>query len=75
LQDKRQTIWGLMKNLFGPWWRWKIAGAATLASLVLVLFAVLTGMIILTVSAGAIMLIGAGKIRQWLRRRDAASSL
>lgn len=56
----------LLKKLLGPWWRWKLAGAATVASMALVFFATLAGMIILLVLAGTILSFGIGKLRRWL---------
>jgi hypothetical protein len=67
---KRPTIQQLMKTLLGPWWRWKIAGTATVAALVVVFFATLTGIFLLLMAAVGIMSIGISKFRQWLRSSD-----
>ncbi len=73
--EPRQTIQDLMKTLLGPWWRWKLAGTATVAGLAIVFFATLTGMIALLLSAAAIVSIGIGKLRQWWRRDYGAGAL
>lgn len=70
---KRPTMQQLMKTLLGPWWRWKIAGAATVAAVVVVFFATLTGIILLLMVAIGIMSVGIGKFRRWLRRRSNGS--
>jgi hypothetical protein len=67
---KRPTIQQLMKTMLGPWWRWKIGGTATVAALVVVLFATLSGIFLLLMAAVGIMSIGMGKFKQWLRRSD-----
>lgn len=69
-QETRQSTPDMMQTLLGPWWRWKIAGAIAIAGGFLVLFATLAGLIVLAMSAGALVLIGIGKLRQWLRRAD-----
>jgi hypothetical protein len=67
---KRPTIQQLMKTLLGPWWRWKIAGTATVAALAVVLFATLSGIILLLMAAVGIMSIGIARFKRWLRRSD-----
>jgi predicted lipid-binding transport protein (Tim44 family) len=73
--DARQTMRQLMKTLLGPWWKWKIAGVATIAGLALVFFAALTGVLMLVILIGAITSVGIGKFRQWRRRDRRAVSL
>jgi hypothetical protein len=74
-EQARPTIWRLMKTLLGPWWQWKVAGVAIVAGMALVLFAALTGVAVLLMSATAITLFGIGKVRQWLRRDHGSPSL
>jgi hypothetical protein len=66
--NARQSASGFMKGVLGPQWRWKAAGAAIAASLVLLLLAAITSAIVVVMAAGAILSIGIGKLRQWLRR-------
>jgi uncharacterized YccA/Bax inhibitor family protein len=70
----RPSLWQLMKTLLGPWWQWKIAGIAITAGLALVLFAALTGVIVLLISATALTVFGIGKVRQWLRGGHGSAS-
>lgn len=58
----------VLKALLGPHWRWKVFGAAVLASMALVLLLTVTGVALLLIAAGALLSIGAGKLRRWLRR-------
>lgn len=73
--ESRQTMRDLMKALLGRRWRWKLAGAATVASLAIVFFATLIGMTVLAMSAAAIISIGIGKLRQWWRRGNGTGAL
>jgi hypothetical protein len=65
---KRPTLQQLLKTVLGRWWRWKIAGAATVAALAVILFATVAGVIVLSLLAIGIVSIGIAKIRRWLRR-------
>lgn len=59
-----------MKTLLGPWWRWKLAGAAVALTVVLVLVATLAGAMLLVVTVAAMASFGIAKLRQWLRRAN-----
>jgi hypothetical protein len=71
----RPTIWKLIKALLGPWWRWKVIGAAIIATLALLFFVTITGVIILVGVAGVVISIGIAKARRWLRRDGKSSAL
>lgn len=73
--DARQTVLQLMKNMLGPWWKWKIAGAVTVAGVALVLLAALTGVFMVVIVIAALASVGIGKFRQWLRRHNRSVSL
>lgn len=73
--ETRLTLRQLIKKLLGPWWRWKVAGAAAIASLTVVFVAALMGMIALVIFVGAILSLVIGKIRQWLHRGSAPSAV
>lgn len=64
------TLQQLMKAILGRWWRWKILGVVTVASVVLVLLATVAGMFALFVVAGAAIAIAVGKVRRWIYRRQ-----
>lgn len=64
----RPTLRDVLKALLGPHWRWKIAGAAVVASVALALLLTLTGVAALLLVAVAILSIGVGKLRHWLGR-------
>ncbi len=66
--DARQTIRQLMHGMLGPWWKWKVAGAAAIAGAALVFFAALAGIFMLLILIGAIGSVGIGRFRQWLHR-------
>jgi hypothetical protein len=68
-QDRRQTLQQLMKNLLGPWWRWKIAGLATVAGMALIFFLTVTAVFVLGLMAVALFSVGVAKVRQWMHRR------
>jgi hypothetical protein len=72
-QDRRPNLQQLMKNLLGPWWRWKIAGLLVVAGVTLIFFLTFAAVFVLGVMAVAIMAIVAGKIRQWTRRRPGSA--
>lgn len=62
----------LLRTVMGPWWRWKILGAALFTTLAVVMLAMLTGVFALIAAAGAVVAIGIGKLRQWSRRHNGA---
>lgn len=68
LPGTRPTLREVLKALLGRHWGWKLLGMAIIASAVLALMVMLTGMAVLLVTAGAILSIGIGKVRQWLGR-------
>lgn len=68
LPGTRPTLREVLKALLGRYWGWKLLGTAILASVVLALMVMLTGMAVLLVTAGAVLSIGIGKLRQWLGR-------
>lgn len=68
LPGARPTLREVLKALLGRHWGWKLLGTAIIASLVLALMVMLTGMAVLLVTAGAVLSIGIGKLRQWLGR-------
>ena len=61
-----------LRAAMGPWWRWKILGAALFTTLALVMLAMLTGVFALVAATGAAIAIGIGKLRQWARRHNGA---
>lgn len=62
----------LLQAMMGPWWRWKILGAALLTALALAMLAMLTGVFALVAAVGAALALGIGKLRQWARRHNGA---
>lgn len=64
----RPRLQDVLKALLGPHWRWKTFGMAVLASMMLVLLVTLTGIALVLVAAGALLSIGAAKLRRWLAR-------
>jgi hypothetical protein len=64
----RQTLAEVMKARLGPWWRWKLAGAAVVASLAVPLLIMLNGILILGMGIATVAIIGIRKLGQWLRR-------
>lgn len=62
----------LLRAMMGPWWRWKVFGAALFAAIAVVMVAMLTGVFALVAAAGAIVALGIGKLRQWTRRHNGA---
>jgi hypothetical protein len=74
-QRQPHTHKHLLEALLGRWWRWKIAGVATVAILALVFFFTLASIFILVVPAIAVLSLGISKLGQWLRREQRSSSL
>ncbi|WP_019143401.1 hypothetical protein [Noviherbaspirillum massiliense] len=62
----RPTLRQLLQGVLGPHWYWKLAGMAVVASLALVLFATITGVILVLAATGALLSFGIGKFRQWM---------
>lgn len=71
-RQARPRLQDVLKALLGPHWRWKIFGMAVLASMMLVLLVTLTGIALVLVAAGALLSIGAAKLRRWLARERRA---
>lgn len=69
-QERRQTLQQLMKNLLGPWWRWKVAGLATVAGVAMMFFLTVAAVFILGLMVMGIVALCATKLRQWMRRRS-----
>lgn len=69
-----QATTHFMKALLGPWWKWKVAGAAVAIGATLVLFATLAGILLLIVSLVAVMAFGVSRLKKWLRRDRATGS-
>jgi hypothetical protein len=66
--DKRPTMQQLMKNLLGPWWRWKIGLAATATAVAVLFFATLIGIVLLISVAIGLTAFSVAKLRRWMRR-------
>jgi hypothetical protein len=62
----------ILLAMMGPWWRWKLLGAALFGALALVMLAMLTGVLALVAAVGTILAIAIGKLRQWTRRHSGA---
>lgn len=56
----------LMSGLLGRWWRWKVAGASLVGIVAFAIVATLSIMLVLLMTAGAVLALGIAKIRQWL---------
>jgi hypothetical protein len=66
----RPTVQQLMQRLLGRWWRWKIAGVATVAALAVVFFATVIGIILLLMVTVGILSVAIGKLMRWLRKSN-----
>jgi uncharacterized membrane protein HdeD (DUF308 family) len=66
--DPRRTPADMLKAMLGPWWRWKIGAAVVLASLALLFFVALAGVVVVAVLAFALLSVGIAKLRRWLRQ-------
>ncbi len=64
------TLRDMMKALLGRYWGWKLLGAAIVASVVITLMVMLTGVAVVLVTACALLSLGIGKLRQWLGRSE-----
>jgi hypothetical protein len=64
---KRPSVRELLASLLGPWWRWKVAGAALTAGAALLLVATLSGLILLLTLGAALFTLAVGKLARWLR--------
>ena len=65
----------MAKGLLGPWWRWKVAGVATVAALVIALFLAFAGVVVVFMVAAALLSIFIGKFTRWLRGSHAATGV
>lgn len=70
----RKSLPQLMQSLLGPWWRWKVAGVAALATLVVVFFVAVIGTLILIGTGAALLGLGASKLRRWWLQRGHTST-
>ena len=71
--DDRPRIGGpqlkdVMRGLLGPAWRWKIAGVAVTAMLVLSVLALFAGIAIVGLITVALILVAAAKVRSVVHR-------
>jgi hypothetical protein len=57
-----------MRTLLGPWWRWKLAVAALLLVLFVILAATVAGAAVLVMTLVATVSFALAKLRQWLQR-------
>ena len=73
--DIRPSLREVLKNLLGARWRWKVAGVAAVTSFIVVMLAIVTGMIVLLMSALAILSFGVGRIRRFLHRSETPTSV
>lgn len=67
-QGARPKLRDILKALLGPHWRWKMFGAALVASLALTLMLMLAGVAVVLIVAGTLLSFGIGKLRRWLGR-------
>jgi apolipoprotein N-acyltransferase len=66
-RDPRQGLSHLLRQLLGPYWKWKIAGAAAIGGLALAVLIALTGVVLVTLTAVAVLSIVVAAVRGWLR--------
>jgi hypothetical protein len=71
----RPTLQQLMQTVMGPWWRWKLAGAAVVAIMALVFFATIVGVFMLVLPAVALVALAIRKMTQWMRHGSGSGSL
>lgn len=72
-QPRRATV-GSPEALLGPWWRWKLAAAATAGILVVTIIFALAGIFALVTLTATIAIVGIRKLAQWLRREQASNA-
>jgi len=65
--DPRRAAQAATAAMLGPWWKWKLAGVASLALVVFAFFATVVGVAALSLVALAIVAAGARKVKLWLR--------
>jgi hypothetical protein len=65
---RRPTMQDLMKSVFGPHWRWKVAGMAVIAGLFLTAGIVMAGIFFVGVAVVALALLITAQCRYWLTR-------
>jgi len=63
----RPTTQQLLRAVLGPYWRWKLAGFFILTGITLAILAAFVGVIVLVLSAAAIVLFATTRIRRWLQ--------
>jgi hypothetical protein len=61
-------------KLFGPWWRWKLAGLLAFGALCLLMLIALAGMLALALASVALLSFGVARLTQWLRGGRAHST-
>lgn len=71
--DPRRAAQAATAAMLGPWWKWKLAGVASLALVVFAFFATVVGVAALSLVALAIVAAGARKVRLWLRGERSTS--
>ncbi|MGV3653838.1 MAG: hypothetical protein ACO1N5_06435 [Noviherbaspirillum sp.] len=65
--QQRPALRELLASLLGRWWRWKVAGAALAAGVVLLVVATLSGLILLFTLGTALLTLVAARMMGWLR--------
>lgn len=65
---------GMAQAILGPRWKFKVAGMAAVAAVVVVLMAMLTGILFLAVTGFALLSLGIAKLRRMLHGGRGASS-
>lgn len=66
--NTRPTAQQLLRAVLGPYWRWKLAGLFIITGVILTLLAAFVGVIVLVLSAAAIVFFATTRIRRWLQR-------
>jgi len=66
--SERPTIQQFLRAALGRYWRWKLAGLFIVTAIILVILVAFVGVIALVLSATAIVLLAAAKLRRWLQR-------
>lgn len=56
-----------LEVLFGPHWRWKVAGLAVLATGFVVFFLTIVSALALIVVSGGLLSLAIGKVMYWMR--------
>lgn len=58
----------VLKAMLGRHWRWKIAGAAIVGTIILALILTLTGVVALVMVSVAVLSVAISKLRRWIGR-------